>query len=178
MASEATRTRGYPCCRGRRSLVADLRRCRLRIGAGLCAHTRGKWMRPKAQHWLVALTIVVLCRPAAARCAALARTGYGASHAGRVSAADVCGIRVRNGVCVSVEAVLSRFDQLGVASLTLATATLTVWMIPAALDATLADPATAMTKYTTLVVTGFAVHGVIVGPRWRCSRSSSWASRG
>ena len=57
-------------------------------------------------------------------------------------------------------AVLSRFDQLGVASLTLATATLSVWMIPAALDATLADPSTAMAKYATLVATGFALHGV------------------
>ena len=149
-----------------------------RIGERARPHSQRRWMRPKAQRCLVAVTIVGLAglllpdvrhwlerdmaRHMLVEFPLLMFVGYGFATA----------------FASASSAVLSRFDQLGVASLTLATATLTVWMIPAALDATLADPSTAMTKYTTLVATGFAVHGVIVGPRWRCSRSSSWASRG
>ena len=90
----------------------------------------------------------------------LAGNRYGAPHAGRFPLVMFVGYGFASAFASASSAVLSRFDQLGVASLTLATATLTVWMIPAALDATLADPSTAMAKYATLVATGFALNGV------------------
>lgn len=117
-------------------------------------------MKPRAEGWLVALTIVVLgalllpdvrhglegdmARHMLVEFALLILAGYGFATA--LPAASI--------------AVLSRFDQLGVSGLTLATSTLAVWMIPAALDATLADPAAAMAKYLTLVATGFALRGI------------------
>jgi hypothetical protein len=57
-------------------------------------------------------------------------------------------------------AALARCDELGVASLTLASVTLGLWMIPAALDATQAGAGPATAKYATLVAAGFALAGV------------------
>ena len=117
-------------------------------------------MRPKAKRWLVALPLLVL----GALLQPDVRHGLEGDMARHMLVEFpllmLAGYVFATALPAASSAALSRFDQLGVASLTLATSTLGVWMIPAALDATLADPGAAMAKYATLVVAGFALRGI------------------